>query len=59
MVTHNLTLHYDRMMLILEPTPLARGLARQKVQGRSDVDVVLAARYRTPCGSHGIIADAG
>jgi Winged helix-turn helix len=30
-VTHNLTLHYDRMMLILDPTPLARGLARKKV----------------------------
>jgi hypothetical protein len=24
-VTRNLTLHYDRMMLILDPTPLARG----------------------------------
>ncbi|MGB8428492.1 MAG: ISNCY family transposase [Pseudolabrys sp.] len=30
-VTHNLTLHYDRMMLILDPTPLARGLVRKKV----------------------------
>ena len=30
-VTQNLTLHYDRMMLILEPTPLARGLVRKKV----------------------------
>ena len=30
-VTHDLTLHYDRMMLILEPTPLARGLVRKKV----------------------------
>lgn len=30
-VTHNLTLHYDRMMLLLDPTPFARGLARQKV----------------------------
>jgi hypothetical protein len=27
-VTHNLTLHYDRMMLMLDPTPLARGLVR-------------------------------
>ena len=25
-VTRNLTLHYDRMMLLLDPTPLARGL---------------------------------
>ena len=31
-VTQNLTLHYDRMMLILEPTPLARGLVRKKVE---------------------------
>jgi hypothetical protein len=31
-VTHNLTLHYDRMMLLLEPTPLARGLVRKKVE---------------------------
>jgi hypothetical protein len=31
-VTRNLTLHYDRMMLLLEPTSLARGLARKKVR---------------------------
>jgi Winged helix-turn helix len=31
-VTQNLTLHYDRMMLILEPIPLARGLVRRKVE---------------------------
>jgi len=31
-VTHNLTLHYDRMMLLLDPTPLARSLARKKVE---------------------------
>jgi winged helix-turn helix protein len=30
-VTRNLTLHYDRMMLLLDPTPLARGLARKTV----------------------------
>jgi Winged helix-turn helix len=30
-VTHNLTLHYDRMMLLLDPTPLARGLVRKTV----------------------------
>ena len=28
----NLTLHYDRMMLMLDPTPLARGLQRKKVE---------------------------
>ena len=31
-VTQNLTLHYDRMMLILDPTPLVRGLVRKKVE---------------------------
>jgi hypothetical protein len=30
-VTNNLILHYDRMMLLLDPTPFARGLARKKV----------------------------
>ena len=28
----NLTLHYDRMMLMLDPTPLAHGLAGKKVE---------------------------
>jgi hypothetical protein len=31
-VTRNLTLHYDRMMLLLDPTSLARGLVRKKVE---------------------------
>src|ERR1700676_2656653 len=31
-VTRNLSLHYDRMMLLLEPTPLALGLMRKKVE---------------------------
>ena len=31
-VTQNLTLHYDRMTLILEPTSLARRLVRKKVE---------------------------
>jgi hypothetical protein len=31
MVTHNLTLQYDRMLLLLDPTPFARGLVRKKV----------------------------
>ena len=30
-VTRSLTLHYDRMMLMLDPTPLARGLVRKRV----------------------------
>jgi hypothetical protein len=32
MVTHNLTLHYDRMMIILDPTLFARRPARKKVE---------------------------
>ena len=31
-VTNNLTLHYDRMMLLLDPTPFARGLVRKQVE---------------------------
>ena len=31
-VTLNLTLQYDRMMLLLDPTPFARGLVRKKVE---------------------------
>src|ERR1700732_317172 len=31
-VTRNLPLHYDRMMLLLDPTSLARGLVRKKVE---------------------------
>src|SRR5436309_12515662 len=31
-VTRNLTLHYDRMMLILDPTSLARDLVRKRVE---------------------------
>ena len=30
-MTNNLFLYYDRMMLLLDPTPFARGLARKKV----------------------------
>jgi len=44
-VTRNLTLHYDRMMLILEPTPLARGLARQKVHVVNYTDGRFAVRF--------------
>ena len=31
-MTRNPTLHYDRMMLLLDPTSLARGLVRKKVE---------------------------
>src|SRR5271157_516127 len=44
-VTRNLTLHYDRMMLILDPTPLARGLARQKVDVVNYTDGRFAVRF--------------
>src|SRR5690349_7949121 len=44
-VTRNLTLHYDRMMLILDPTPLARGLARQKVEVVNYIDGRFAVRF--------------
>ena len=44
-VTHNLTLHYDRMMLLLEPTPLAKGLVRKKVDVVNYMDGRFAVRY--------------
>ena len=43
-VTHNLTLHYDRTMLILEPTVLARSLARKKVEVVNYADGRFAVR---------------
>ena len=44
-VTHNLTLHYDRMMLMLDPTPLARGLVRKKVEVVNYPDGRFALRF--------------
>jgi len=44
-VTRNLTLHYDRMMLILEPTPLARTLARKIVEVVNYPDGRFAIRH--------------
>jgi len=44
-VTRNLTLHYDRMMLILEPTPLARGLVRKKVEVVNYLDGRFAVQF--------------
>jgi len=44
-VTRNLTLHYDRMMLILDPTPLSRGLARQKVDVVNYTDGRFAVQF--------------
>jgi hypothetical protein len=45
MVTHNLTLHYDRMMIILDPTPFARQLARKKVEVVNYPDGRFAVRF--------------
>jgi hypothetical protein len=44
-VTHNLTLHYDRMMILLDPTPLTRGLARKKVDIVNYTDGRFAVQY--------------
>jgi hypothetical protein len=44
-VTHNLTLHYDRMMILLDPTPLTRGLARKKVDIVNYADGRFAVQY--------------
>ena len=43
-VTRNLTLHYARMMLLLDPTPLARGLVRKKVVSLQDRNVTGRAK---------------
>jgi hypothetical protein len=44
-VTHNLTLRYDRMMLLLNPTPFARGLAGKKVEVVNYPDGRFAVRH--------------
>ena len=44
-VTANLTLHYDRMMLLLDPTPHARGLARKQVEVVNYPDGRFAVRH--------------
>jgi hypothetical protein len=44
-VTRNLTLHYDRMMLLLDPTSLARGLVRKKVEVVNYPDGRFAVRF--------------
>jgi hypothetical protein len=45
-VAHNLTLHYDRMMLILEPTPVTRALASKMVEVVNYPDGRFAVRHR-------------
>src|SRR3712207_4278401 len=44
-LTRNLTLHYDRMMLLLDPTPLARGLAGKTVEVVNYPDGRFAVRH--------------
>jgi hypothetical protein len=44
-VTRNLTLHYDRMMLMLDPTPLTRGLPGKKVEVVNYPDGRFAIRF--------------
>jgi hypothetical protein len=44
-VTRNLTLRYDRMMLLLDPTPFARGLAGKKVAVVNYPDGRFAVRH--------------
>ena len=44
-VSANLTLHYDRMMLILEPTPQTRLLARKQVEVVNYPDGRFAVRH--------------
>src|SRR6516162_5880126 len=45
-VTRNLTLRYDRMMLLLDPTPFARGLAGKKVEVVNYPDGRFAVRHK-------------
>ena len=44
-VTANLVLHYDRMTLLLEPTPVARGLVRKTVEVVNYPDGRFAVRH--------------
>ena len=44
-VTRNLTLHYDRMMLMLDPTPLTRGLPGKKIEVVNYPDGRFAIRF--------------
>jgi len=45
-VTANLTLHYDRMLLVLEPSVFARGLARKKVDVVNYPDGRFAVQFK-------------
>jgi hypothetical protein len=54
-VTSNLTLHYDRMMLLLDPTPFAR-FAGMETQARGDVELKISMLHamQTPERRHGV-----
>jgi hypothetical protein len=45
LIARNLTLRYDRMMLLLDPTPLARGLAGKKAGVVNCPDARFAVRH--------------
>jgi transposase len=45
-VTGSLTLHYDKVLFLLEPTGLARGLARERVTVHEFPDGRLAIRHK-------------
>jgi hypothetical protein len=45
-VTGNLTLHYDRMMILLAPTAMARGLVRKKVDVVNYADGRFAVQFQ-------------
>jgi transposase len=45
-VTGSLTLHYNKVLSLLEPTDVARGLARKRVTVHEFPDGRVAARYR-------------
>jgi hypothetical protein len=56
-VTRNLTLRYDRMMLLLDPTPLARGLAGKKVEVVNYPDGRFAVRHEDRTAVPGVRQD--
>jgi len=57
-VTRNLTLHYDRMMLLLDATSLARGLVRKKVEVVNYPDGRFAVQFNgTSLGFKGVRQD--
>jgi hypothetical protein len=56
-VTRNLTLHYDRMMLLLDPTPLARGLVSKKVEVVNYPDGRFAVQFNGTALDYKVVFD--